>query len=109
MVFFGQDRRSGSDLISRAKLRSPRKYHLDISQIQCRGVKSLIDLPLTAKLDLKIQNPVFHQFGVTGFFGERCHSKFSFPLGLKEETYLGNAADCCLYLTPLKVNGSQAF
>jgi len=36
------------------------------------------------------------------------HFKSSFPIWLKEENWFGNAADCCLYLTPLKVNGPLA-
>jgi len=46
-------------------------------------------------------------FGVTGAFSVIIdHFKSSFFIGLKEETWFGNTAECCLHLTPLKVNGN---
>ena len=72
-----------------------------------RRVKSLIDLPLTAKLGHKIQNPALHLFRVTGFLGNHRPFLILFSLsGLKEEIWVGNTTDCCLYLTLPKVNGN---
>ena len=80
-----------------------------------RGRNSLIilNLPLdTIPLNLgssryhKIQNPALHPFGVAGFWVTIDHFKSSFLIGLKEETWFQNITECCLYLTPQKVNGN---
>jgi len=64
----------------------------------------LIVLGITKK-----QNPALYLSGETGFCVIADHFKSSFCSGSKEETWFGNAADYCLYLTLQKVNGNWPF
>jgi hypothetical protein len=64
-------------------------------------------MPRVFPVSYKIQNPALRLSGVTGFLGDRGSFQILlFLLGLKEETWFGNTPEYCLYLTPLKVNGS---
>ena len=72
----------------------------DASQNLVRRVKSLIDLPLTAKLGHKLQNPALHLFRVTGFLGN--HKPLSNPLFLFGVERRNLVRKYCLISFPIK-------